>query len=144
VRGPKSIARQIQALLEKGGTGNASDYKVRTLNSILSGKTPLTFKVVEDICRVIEAAKEMRPDGTLQDALSDAEHTSWQAHLLKLRLQGHISGFMGYLERVWAYASHELGQPELLQDLHAVWQDWPRLYKHALDSHRERLAEFGL
>ncbi|QFT74935.1 hypothetical protein [Ruegeria sp. THAF33] len=144
-RGPTSVARQIHTLLAKHPDGaNGSENIVRKLNGVLSGQKPLTFKVVEDICRTIEAAEGSPPDGTLQSALSDDGDAKWENELLRLRIYGHIAGFMSYIERVWEYASRKLDNPTLLQDLHDVWQDWPQIYDSALDNHRKRLAEFGL
>ncbi len=144
-RGPTSVARQIHTLLAKHPDGaNGSEYIVRKLNGVLSGQEPITFKFVEDICRTIEAAEDSFPDGTLQSALSDDGDAKWENELLRLRIYGHIAGFMSYVERVWEYASRKLDNPTLLQDLHDVWQDWPLIYDSALDNHRKRLAEFGL
>lgn len=142
-RGPASVARQIHTLLAKG-KGDENDYDVRKLNEILSGRKPLAFKAVEDICQTIEAAKDSLPDGTLQSALFNHGDVKWEDELLRLRIYGHIAGFMSYIERVWEYASCKLDDPTMLQDVHDVWKDWPLIYENALDNHRKRLAEFGV
>ncbi len=143
-RGPTSVARQIHTLLAKHPDGaNGSESIVRKLNGVLAGQKPLTFKIVEDICQTIEAAEDSPTDETFQSALSDDGDTKWENELFRLRIYGHIAGFMSYIERVWEYASRKLDNPALLQDLHDVWQDWPLIYDSALDNHRKRLAEFG-
>ncbi len=143
-RGPESVARKIHSLIAKSREGaNGSEYKIRKLNRILSGQEPLTFKVVEDICRAVEGAMVSEPDGSLRSALAENRETSWEDQLMRLRIQGHIAGFLRYIERVWEYASGELDQPLLLQDLHDIWQDWPLIFNSALDDHRNRLAELG-
>lgn len=142
-RGPASVARQIHALLAKG-RDDGSDYDVRKLNDILSGRKPLAFKAVEDICQTIETAKDSLPDGTLRSALSNHGDVKWEDELFRLRIYGHIAGFMSYIERVWEYASCKLDNSTMLQDVHDVWQDWSLIYENALDNHRKRLAEFDV
>lgn len=142
-RGPKSEASQIIALIEKGGEDAQSDHLTRRINDIRSGRAPLTFRMVEDICWKTEIAMRAVCDEGANDSVARPDSNGWQTQLFELRLHGHISGYMGYIERVWKYASVEMQRPDFLQDLHAVWQDWPRLYSHALKGHRERLAEFA-
>ncbi|PWE49079.1 hypothetical protein DEM26_14560 [Thioclava sp. NG1] len=143
-RGPKSEASQIIALIEKGGGDAQSDHLTRRINDIRSGRAPLTFRMVEDICWKTEIAMRAVCDEGANDPVARPDSNGWQTQLFELRLHGHISGYMGYIERVWKYASVEMQRPDFLQDLHAAWQDWPRLYGHALEGHRERLAEFAL
>ncbi|OOY31098.1 hypothetical protein [Thioclava sp. F36-6] len=142
-RGPDSEASRINSLIQWGGDRHGSSYRAQRINDIKSGKTPMTFKAIEDICRKIDEAMHAVPKEFQTDAAAGSEYDDWQTHLFKLRLHGHISGFMGYIERVWECSSVEMQRPDFLQDLHAVWQDWPCLYSHALKGHRERLAEFA-
>ncbi|WP_233677914.1 hypothetical protein [Rhodobacter flavimaris] len=133
-RGPKSKASPIAAMLAKARAPDLDqDSMKRKIRKLDKGKRPLTYFDVTEIWSLMGQASNI-----------EEVEDDWQTTHFQLGVQGHFAGFMGYLERAWAQAAERYDQPEMLSDLHEVWQDWPLLLEDAIACQHRILTRHAL
>lgn len=134
-RGPKSKVNPVASMLAKAKDADRSDEAMRRkLKDLQTGRRALAYSDVQKIWSLTEKATRSEL-GARRD---------WETAHFRLLVQGHIAGFLGYIERSVAQSAIHLGKPEMIDDLHGIWGEWPLLEKHAISCLAAIYADHGL